>query len=58
MFLTLCCGELCEGNPEGGYFVEPYKLEKYVDLPEYDGPRHVFHCNLLFTERRSILMTT
>jgi predicted cupin superfamily sugar epimerase len=27
-------------HPEGGYFVETYKSEKFVNLPEYDGPRH------------------
>ena len=27
-------------HPEGGFFVETYKSEKYVKLPEYDGPRH------------------
>jgi uncharacterized protein len=25
-------------HPEGGYFVETYKSEKFVNLPEYDGP--------------------
>ena len=29
-----------EEHPEGGYFVETYKSEKFVNLPEYDGPRH------------------
>ena len=27
-------------HPEGGYFVETYKSEKFVNLPEYGGPRH------------------
>ena len=27
-------------HPEGGFFVESYKSEKYVNSPEYDGPRH------------------
>ena len=27
-------------HPEGGYFVETYKSEKFVNLHEYDGPRH------------------
>jgi predicted cupin superfamily sugar epimerase len=27
-------------HPEGGYFVETYKSEKLVNLPEYNGPRH------------------
>jgi uncharacterized protein len=27
-------------HPEGGFFIETYKSEKYVNLPEYDGPRH------------------
>jgi predicted cupin superfamily sugar epimerase len=27
-------------HPEGGYFVETYKSEKFVNLPEYNGPRH------------------
>ena len=27
-------------HSEGGYFVETYKSEKFVNLPEYDGPRH------------------
>ena len=27
-------------HPEGGYFIETYKSEKYVNLPEYDGLRH------------------
>ena len=27
-------------HPEGGYFVETYKSEKFVNLPEYDGARH------------------
>jgi uncharacterized protein len=27
-------------HPEGGYFVETYKSNKLVDVPEYDGPRH------------------
>jgi uncharacterized protein len=26
-------------HPEGGFFIETYKSEKYVNLPEYDGPR-------------------
>jgi predicted cupin superfamily sugar epimerase len=29
-------------HPEGGYFVETYKSEKFVNLPEYDGPRHAY----------------
>jgi predicted cupin superfamily sugar epimerase len=27
-------------HPEGGYFVETYKSEKFVNLPEYTGPRN------------------
>ena len=27
-------------HPEGGYFIEMYKSEKFVNLPEYDGARH------------------
>jgi len=27
-------------HPEGGYFIETYKSEKFVRLPEYDGARH------------------
>jgi predicted cupin superfamily sugar epimerase len=29
-----------EEHPEGGYFVETYKSEKFVNLPEYNGPRN------------------
>ena len=27
-------------HPEGGYFVETYRSEKVVNLPDYDGSRH------------------
>jgi uncharacterized protein len=27
-------------HPEDGFFIETYKSEKHVNLPEYDGPRH------------------
>jgi uncharacterized protein len=27
-------------HPEGGYFAETYKSEKFVNLPEYNGDRH------------------
>jgi uncharacterized protein len=27
-------------HPEGGYFVETYKSEKFINLPYYDGPHH------------------
>ena len=30
-----------ERHPEGGYFVESYRSETILNLPEYDGPRHV-----------------
>jgi uncharacterized protein len=26
-------------HPEGGFFIETYRSERYVNLPEYDGPR-------------------
>ncbi len=28
-------------HPEGGYFVESYRSVESVNLPRYDGPRHV-----------------
>jgi len=27
-------------HPEGGYFVETYRSERVVNLPDYDGSRH------------------
>lgn len=33
-------------HPEGGYFVESYKAEKVVNLPDYDGPRHA--CSAIY----------
>jgi predicted cupin superfamily sugar epimerase len=30
-----------ERHPEGGYFVETYRSDTILNLPEYDGPRHV-----------------
>lgn len=35
-----------EEHPEGGYFVESYKAEKFVSLPEYDGPRNA--CSAIY----------
>ena len=35
-----------EEHPEGGYFVESYKAEKFVNLPEYDGPRNA--CSAIY----------
>ena len=29
-----------ERHPEGGYFVETYRSDTILNLPEYDGPRH------------------
>jgi uncharacterized protein len=31
---------------EGGYFVESYRAEKFVSLPEYDGPRNA--CSAIY----------
>ena len=28
-------------HPEGGFFTEVYRSKRYVDLPEFDGPRSV-----------------
>jgi uncharacterized protein len=28
-----------EEHSDGGYLVETYRSEKFVNLPEYDGPR-------------------
>ena len=33
-------------HPEGGYFVETYKSEKFVSLPEYNGSRHA--CSAIY----------
>jgi len=33
-------------HPEGGYFVETYKSEKFVNLPEYNGPRNA--CSAIY----------
>ena len=39
--------KLClQKHPEGGYFVESYRAEKVVTLPEYDGPRHA--CSAIY----------
>ncbi|MGB8936184.1 MAG: cupin domain-containing protein [Candidatus Nitrosopolaris sp.] len=35
-----------EEHPEGGYFVESYKAEKFVSLPEYDGLRNA--CSAIY----------
>ena len=31
-----------KGHPEGGYFVETYKSEKFINLSEYNGPRRAY----------------
>ena len=31
-----------ERHPEGGYFVETYRSDTILNLPEYDGPRNVW----------------
>ncbi|HXX99169.1 MAG TPA: cupin domain-containing protein [Candidatus Bathyarchaeia archaeon] len=35
-----------EKHPEGGYFVETYRSEQFVNLPEYDGPRNA--CSAIY----------
>jgi predicted cupin superfamily sugar epimerase len=31
-----------EEHPEGGYFVETYRSEKFINLPDYCGPRNTY----------------
>jgi uncharacterized protein len=33
-------------HPEGGYFVETYRSEKFVNQSDYDGPRHA--CSAIY----------